>query len=873
MTSASPESSLPLQNVNHRIYERLKLYFAILTGLGGLVLFLCSDGDSTPLVAIFFAIFGYIFVDWLRIFSLPPVIAYAAMAVTAVYSTSDIILPLFGGNKADQNNGDTAMAAVAQLLVLVQAILMLQKKNRRIFEQLGVFCLLDLVVGAVFGNTIAFGLLMIPLCVTAALALSLLAVVSASEGLNNLEGPDPKIPGSKRTPTHSVEKTITVTSPDGARSIAAASSRLPLLAILSVGPSVILLATVFFYLLPRTGNAARDSSQGKTLVGFNDQVNLKQIGKMQQNPAIALRANITNRKTGKPYKIVGDLYFRGKVLEHYEVLPARRGVTSAQWTSIPLGRLGSGKPLPLEPNPSRPSETNFYDVTDFDVTCSAMRSPSLFSPAPYHRSGFNSDAAHLPDRWTLVRTAPGTLSHHPRLRYKFASHAFKDGLQTELIARFAIGDSTQQPDPSVRASEQLSFSERETEDYVANLLEYNVDDIPSAAAFSERFSGTDQANTPNDYDLAKSLERYLASSPDFSYTLDLSAESIPGVDPLEQFLSFDKRGHCQYFAAALVMMLRSQSIPARLVVGYKTNEYNDLANQYVARQMHAHAWVEALIDRSQIDSNRNIYGQPKSAQYWLRLDPTPSSSVTTNRPSRVTQVLDVAQNAWEDYVVDMDRTRQETSLIGGGITPKNSSYERFVAWLSGNMRKMNDGTLLSSNGNGSKIFSLPAAIIGFILTLAAVILFRVPLPKWIKRRIENKRERKIMRPSIDFYARTLDQLVRLGITRKASQTPAELLVEFKTRIGDSTDEKQLGTIDAKQLGTIDEKLHFLTAQFYVNRFRGAQIPRPPAGSHLDSGGWIVDAPESRDSIDQALRDLTQNIDELVLEPSRTKSST
>jgi len=285
----------------------------------------------------------------------------------------------------------------------------------------------------------------------------------------------------------------------------------------------------------------------------------------------------------------------------------------------------------------------------------------------------------------------------------------------------------------------------------------------------------------------------------------------------------------------------------------------------VARQLHAHAWVEALLDRSQIDPNRNVFGQPQSQEYWLRLDPTPSSSVSTNRPSRVTQVLDVAQNAWEDYVVDMDRTRQETSLMGGGITPMKSYYDRFVGWLSTNMQKMRDGTLFSSNGNRSNIFSLPAAAIGFTLTLFAVILFRVPVPKWIKRRIEKKRERKIMRPSIDFYARTLDQLVRLGITRKASQTPAELLVEFHTRpTSPSTQE---------QMAAIDEKLRFLTSQFYVNRFRGAQFPRPPAGSHLDSAAWIVDAPASQDSIDQALRDLTQNIDELVLESTRSKSST
>ena len=171
MTSADLSVSPKRENINHTTYERLKLLFAILSGLGGLVLLLSSENDSTPFIAVFFAVFGYIFVDWLRIFSLPPIIAYAAMAVTAVYSTSDILLPLLGGESGPQRDGNNAVASVAQLLVLVQAILMLQKKNRRIFEQLGVFCLLDLVVAAVFGNTIAFGFLMIPLCITAAYAL------------------------------------------------------------------------------------------------------------------------------------------------------------------------------------------------------------------------------------------------------------------------------------------------------------------------------------------------------------------------------------------------------------------------------------------------------------------------------------------------------------------------------------------------------------------------------------------------------------------------------------------------------------------------------------------------------------------------------
>ena len=849
-------------HVNHKIYERLKLYFALLTALGGLVLLLSTEHHTTPIIAIFFAIFGYIFVDWLRLFSLPPIIAYAAMAVTAVYCTADILLPLSSAESGTSTSSDTTLSAVAELLVLVQAILMLQKKGRRIFEQLGVFCLLDLVVAAVFGNTIGFGILMVPLCLIAAFALSLLAVVSASEGLSQLEDTNTDQSTPKRQKVSGTDKSITITSQDAAISLAASAGRLPVVAILSVGPSVLLLAAVFFYLLPRTTTASRDASSGNALVGFSDEVNLKQIGKMQQNPAIAARTKVTDTANGKPYTIVGDLYLRGKVLERYDVLPSRRGVNSAYWKSVPIGITSGGQPLPSAWNPTRTSDTNFYDVTQFAVTCNDMRSPSLFAPAPYHRLEFTDKVAHLPDRWTMVRKLDAPLKQFPRIQYKFASHAFKDGLQNDLIARFAIGDSVLQPRRLSNSSAQSALTESEVEEYESILLDYDIDAIPTAALLSKPYS--DRLKNPEltDYAIAKSLERYLALSSDFAYTLNLNAKSIPGLDPIEQFLSIDKRGHCQYFAAALVMMLRSQGIPARIVVGYKTDEYNDISNEYVARQLHAHAWVEALIDREQLAPNRNVFGQPDSKQYWLRLDPTPGASGSTNQTSRVTQVLDVAQNVWDDYVVDMDRTRQETSLIGRGITPMNTSYDRFVAWLSTTVQKLRNGSLLSENGGTASVFSIPAAILGFILTLFAVVLFRVPLPKWIKRRMQNKRERQIMRPSIDFYARTLDQLLRIDMRRGASQTPAEMLTAFA--------EHPFASGTQQQIAEIKKTLTFLTNQFYLKRFRTSPPAVENLASHLDPNTKIVDAPASRESIDLALSELSKNIDELVQDSSRSK---
>ncbi len=157
------------------IQNRLKFYFAILSCLGGLVLASGEGAELIPVVAVFFAFFGFVFVDWLKLFALPPIAAYIMMGIAAVYCVSD-----FWDLDAP---GNRQMLSVAQLLVSVQAILMLQEKTPRIFEQLAVFCLLELVVAAVFNDAPVYGMLLLPIGIIGALALALLASVSAGEGL------------------------------------------------------------------------------------------------------------------------------------------------------------------------------------------------------------------------------------------------------------------------------------------------------------------------------------------------------------------------------------------------------------------------------------------------------------------------------------------------------------------------------------------------------------------------------------------------------------------------------------------------------------------------------------------------------------------
>jgi transglutaminase-like putative cysteine protease len=120
-----------------------------------------------------------------------------------------------------------------------------------------------------------------------------------------------------------------------------------------------------------------------------------------------------------------------------------------------------------------------------------------------------------------------------------------------------------------------------------------------------------------------------------------------GTDhPLAALLR-SKRGYCEHFAAALVLMLREAGIPARMVGGYLGGEYNGDGGYYLVRQRSAHVWAEAYID----------------GRGWLRMDPTPpgsgpASPAFAGTPSQFSLFLDTLRMRWYSAVIGYDVDRQ-----------------------------------------------------------------------------------------------------------------------------------------------------------------------------------------------------------------------
>ncbi len=81
---------------------------------------------------------------------------------------------------------------------------------------------------------------------------------------------------------------------------------------------------------------------------------------------------------------------------------------------------------------------------------------------------------------------------------------------------------------------------------------------------------------------------------DFSYSLNLKNKI--GRSPLSNFLLNSKSGHCEYYATATALLLRTAGIPTKYINGFVIDEKDMFSDKYIIRERHAHAWVEAYID-------------------------------------------------------------------------------------------------------------------------------------------------------------------------------------------------------------------------------------------------------------------------------------
>ncbi|MCC7412962.1 MAG: transglutaminase domain-containing protein [Gammaproteobacteria bacterium] len=147
---------------------------------------------------------------------------------------------------------------------------------------------------------------------------------------------------------------------------------------------------------------------------------------------------------------------------------------------------------------------------------------------------------------------------------------------------------------------------------------------------------------------------------DFRYSL-VQRGTWPGRMPLTHFLRRDRKGHCEYFASATVLLLRAGGVPARYAVGYAVNEWSGLERQYIARARHAHAWAEAWVgDR------------------WQVVDTTPA--VWAEREQENASVIEPLLDAWSWLAYRIDRIRAGESGLEDYYPVALAALIALLAW-------------------------------------------------------------------------------------------------------------------------------------------------------------------------------------------------
>jgi protein-glutamine gamma-glutamyltransferase len=115
-------------------------------------------------------------------------------------------------------------------------------------------------------------------------------------------------------------------------------------------------------------------------------------------------------------------------------------------------------------------------------------------------------------------------------------------------------------------------------------------------------------------------------SNNFQYSLTLPPAQ-KDTTPLSTFLLKNRAGHCEYFASATSLLLRSAGIPTRYAVGYYVHEYSPSEQAYIVRAQDAHAWVMAYLNGA-----------------WTTVDTTPSSGWLQSASSSQSSVDPVTQS-------------------------------------------------------------------------------------------------------------------------------------------------------------------------------------------------------------------------------------
>ncbi len=482
---------------------------------------------------------------------------------------------------------------------------------------------------------------------------------------------------------------------------------------------VLLLAFPVFFVAPRISRSAQAHAKTSSgnVIGFTDTMTLGNVGRLQESDELVMRVQVEN----EPAARFENLRWRGAALDYFTGTEWKRSVRDgrrAESIEENLFRLGTTRDVKRLVR-----QTFFIEPNDTPVLFAAPRLVALEGALPY-----------------VLVDAEGGVQSRTRTQGRVTYRAYSD---IETSSPDLLRD-----DKGVMPS------------HYARYLQLPATIDSRFAAFAFRIA--EDAGAQSNYDSARAIESYLRSN--FSYSLDMQAS---GEDPLADFLFNLREGHCEYFATSMAVMLRTQGVPARVVTGFQSGEYNETADAYVVRGRDAHAWVEVYFS---------------GANQWASFDPTPawnragSDAQQNFLMKQLGEYSEAFEMFWVQYVATYGKQEQRwlagnlrERLNAGGRTlaqQKSDLQNRWREWYQSLTAKRNPEVQSQTNF----AFVLLAL---FLLSALAFIAYR--LRRKFGKSVEAQKinDESAAQASYEFYERMIRAMEQRGVHRSPSETPAE----------------------------------------------------------------------------------------------------
>lgn len=644
------------------------------------------------------------------------------------------------------------IGAVASLQSYMQYVLLFQPKTARVYWQLALLSLGQVAIAATLVAGPLFGTMLLVYLLLGIVTFTLLLLHTEAEEYASPHAPTAlfaKVPPQGRTLT--LSPSVAVSHRPLARGLVEQS-----LGILAMTFAVTM---VLFFIIPRAESSNRQSNTDEALrtVGYSSTITLGELGEVVQNPDVVMRIEFYLGRSSKPFKLAEEPLFRGAAVSHYQ---------NGTWIND-----GGGVKIPLpvrDPSSFVRQRISVESLESNDLFC-VLPAFGLRGESQLRLDGTGHLVRHEELEGRPMEFEVGTTGiFHGRLR-KFAP--------ARPLGNRGRASLLQMPEPVADRPDPLAGLK---ETAAAVLRDKGIDPADRMAA-------------------ALALQDYLRNSGEFVYSLE-PQERDNYVDPLEDFVTTHRAGHCEYFAGALAMMLRSQGIPARVAIGFKGGEWNAVGGYYQVQQLHAHAWVEAHLDRDQAPDNAlSVEDEPFEA-VWMTLDPTASTSEEANRLglwARVRQSIDYARVLWSNYVVGLNYKRQRQGIYEPIQTAAQAGMESVFSGEAWRER----GRAIARSPLGTfwewyrqHWFSWRGGIVA--AGASALLVAAYFTARWLAHLAIGWRRRRHAAgryepPPLEMYRRLEAALARQGLERHSAQTAYEFAVAAGGHLAESIELNRL----------------------------------------------------------------------------------